>query len=309
MLPPPLQRWALERHHDDPLGGHLGGDKVYSRLSRRFFWEGMHRDTHAYVKTCMVCQQRKSPRLPGLGSLQPIVVSEPGHTVALDFCGPFPATARGNAYVLVVTDHFTKHVEAFATPDQTKETVATILVDEYFCRYGAPTRLLSDRGATFLSDVVRAATDAFAVKKTNTSPYHPQTDGLTERFNATMANMLASFAAQDDWDLYLRKVVFAYNTAEQASVGDTPFYLTFGRDARFPSDATLQAAGAAPTRGAFTDAAAYRAFLSTSLHAARAAAKRANDKQHERQRAEYNARHRDVQFEPGQLVWLYSAAV
>ena len=309
VLPRSLQHWALERHHDDPLGGHLGGDKVYSRLTKRFFWEGMHRDTHAYVKTCHVCQQRKSPRLPGLGSMQPIVVPEPSHTVALDFCGPFPTTARGNAYVLVVTDHFTKHVEAFATPDQTKETTATILVDEYFCRYGAPARLLSDRGATFLSDVVRVATDVFGVKKTNTSPYHPQTDGLTERFNSTMANMLASFESHDDWDLYLRKVVFAYNSATQPSVGESPFFLTFGREARFPSDVALASRGADPLPGRFTDAAAYRTHLVSRLAAARAAARDANAVQHERQRAEYNRRHRDVAFEPGQLVWLYAPAV
>jgi transposase InsO family protein len=104
-----------------------------------------------------------------------------------------PLTYDGNQYVLVFLDYLTKWVEAFPIKDQKAEMVARVLVEEVICRQGAPERLLSDRGLNFLSEVCRL----MQIKKINTSGYHPQTDGLVERFHRTLISMLSRYVRRE----------------------------------------------------------------------------------------------------------------
>lgn len=151
-----------------------------------------------------------------------------------------PLTERGNRYVLVFMGYLTKWVEAFAIPDQNATTIARILVEEIFCRHGAPEQLLSDRGANFLSELIQEICKILSVKKINTSGYHPQSDGLVEKFNSTLISLLSKVAKSGkDWDRHLPFVLFAYRASVQESTRESPFYLLYGRDARLPSESVL----------------------------------------------------------------------
>lgn len=95
-----------------------------------------------------------------------------------------------------------------------------------------------DQGKNFEARIVKEICQLFGIKKTRTTPYHPQSDGLVERFNRTLIDML-SMAVKDDeqhWDLHLPSLLFAYRTSTQATTGTTPFELMFGRNARLPED-------------------------------------------------------------------------
>ena len=78
-------------------------------------------------------------------------------------------------------DYLTKWPEVFPVPAQTAETIAQALV-EVISRHGVPAKLLSDRGANFLSDILQEVYKLLGIKKANTSAYHPQSDGLVERW-------------------------------------------------------------------------------------------------------------------------------
>ncbi|XP_053356089.1 uncharacterized protein LOC128527651, partial [Clarias gariepinus] len=147
----------------------------------------------------------------------------------VDILGPFPISDRGNRYVLVAMDYFTKWPEAFAVPDQSASTTARVLVDEVFSRFGAPERLHSDQGRNFEAEVFAAVCERLGVKKTHTTPLHPQSDGLVERFNRTLTTQLAvlTSARQKDWDEHLPLVLWAYRTAVQESSQLTPAALMF----------------------------------------------------------------------------------
>jgi transposase InsO family protein len=136
-------------------------------------------------------------------------------------------------------DYLTKWPEVFAVADQTATTVAQTLV-EIISRHGVPAKLLSDRGANFLSDLLHEVYALLGIKKINTSAYHPQTDGLVERFNRTLTDMLAKTVDQSgrDWDKRIPYVLYAYRTSLQKSTRESPFYLLYGRDARLPTEAT-----------------------------------------------------------------------
>ena len=113
-----------------------------------------------------------------------------------------PLTSSGNKYVVVFMDYLTKWVEAFPTADQQATTIATLLIEHIICRHGVPEELLSDRGTNFLSDIVLELCSLLGIKKINTSGYHPQTDGLVEKFNSTLQNMIAKSTDPNgmEWD-------------------------------------------------------------------------------------------------------------
>ena len=102
-------------------------------------------------------------------------------------------------------DYLTKWPEAFAIPDQMAETIAKPFVEQIVCRHGVPEELLSDRGANFLSNLVQEVCRLLNIRKINTSGYHPQTDGLVEKFNATLISMIAKscLVLNRDWDTHL----------------------------------------------------------------------------------------------------------
>ena len=170
------------------------------------------------------------------------IPSAPFELVGVDIIGPLPPTkTRKNKYILVFTDYLTRWVEAFAMPNQKAITVARKLVEEIICRHGAPVMLLSDQGSNFLSKLAHNVYIMAKIKKIQTTAYHPQTNGLTERFNKTLCEMLSMFVniQQDDWDRYLPFVLFAYRTAYHSSAHEQPFYLLYGREPRLPIDAAL----------------------------------------------------------------------
>ena len=107
--------------------------------------------------------------------------------IGIDFVGPLPKTENGNQWLLVITDYATRWVEAFPTRDSKARTVAEILIKQIIARYGAPKKLLSDRGRNFLADLIYQVCELYRTKKINTTAYHPQTNGLTEKFNMSNA--------------------------------------------------------------------------------------------------------------------------
>ena len=126
---------------------------------------------------------------------------------------------------------------SFPIPNVEAETVAQCLL-EFICRMGTPEYLHTDQGRNFESRLVQELCRLLGITKTRTTPYHPHSDGMIERFNRTLLNML-SISAQDkekDWDLHLPSVMLAYRTSVHETTGETPFQLMFGREVRLPID-------------------------------------------------------------------------
>lgn len=138
-------------------------------------------------------------------------------------------------------DYLTKWPEVFAIPDQTAATIARLLVEEIVSRHGVPAEVLSDRGSAFLSSLMKEVEELLGFHKVNTTAYHPQTDGLVERFNRTLTAMLAKTVETGgrDWDEHLPYVLFAYRASQQDSTLESPFFLLYGRDPRLPTPSTL----------------------------------------------------------------------
>ena len=154
---------------------------------------------------------KKSPRYHRQAPLLPIPVEGSFDRVAVDVLGPFPGTHCGSRYIVVFSDYYTRWPEAFALPSCEAHRIASFLINEIMIRHSAPRTLLSDRGRNFLSALVKETCKMMNTSKLNTTAYHPQTDGLVERFNGTLAQTLSMFVSsnQKDWDQHLPQVLFA----------------------------------------------------------------------------------------------------
>ncbi|CAF4258980.1 unnamed protein product, partial [Rotaria magnacalcarata] len=101
----------------------------------------MRRDVANYVRACILCQQYKPINQKPAGLTKPVIVSEPWHTVGIDTTGPFTKTRRGNSFILVVVDYFTKWAELFPLQSIKAATIAQVFLDEVICRFGFPIRV------------------------------------------------------------------------------------------------------------------------------------------------------------------------
>ena len=242
-LPKGYRKAVMFQHHDSlGGGGHLGERKTYEKVRSRYYWQGLHNDVIDWVKSCPTCAARKTPQHlhPPLTPLP--VPSYPFQFVSVDVLGPFVEAAHtGNRYIVVFCDHLTRWVECVPYRRNETAVLARILVERIVCRHGAPETLLSDRGPQFLAQLANEVYRILSVKKVNTAAYHPQTNGLVERFNKTIATMLSCYvdSRHRDWDTYVPYVAMAYNTAVNASTTLSPFMMRTGRRARMPTDAML----------------------------------------------------------------------
>ncbi|XP_053213836.1 uncharacterized protein LOC128397176 [Panonychus citri] len=242
VIPSSLRREIMYSMHDDPLSGHLGQQKTLERVRSRFYFPQMRKYVNNYVKTCDECQTRKRSYLTPAGLLQPITVGGVAERFGIDILGPFPKSFKENKYIVVSTEYFTRFAIVKALPEATTAQIAIFIVENIVCQFGSPKEILSDRGSQFRSKLMAELTGLMQTKHKFTTAYHPQCNGLTERFNATLANMMSMYVdnAHKTWDRALHFVAFAYNSAINSSTGFSPFYLMYGRDPVFPLERFIQ---------------------------------------------------------------------
>lgn len=253
------------------------------------------------MRACIPCQRRKTPPHRSAAELQPLPCPpRPFDRVGIDLYGPLPYTADGNRWAIVAVDHLTRYAETAALPAATATDVASFILHRFILRHGAPRELLSDRGRVFLSEVVKALLKECNTIHRTTTAYHPQTNGLTERFNRTLGDMLSKYVASDhtNWDLVLPYVTYAYNTATQSTTGFSPFFLLYGRQPSATIDTIL------PYR---PDESEYRPVSDAAQHAEacrQIARSLTTDTQH-RQRSRLDQDQTPPNYTSGALVWLW----
>lgn len=300
VIPKHLWKDVLQSLHDDPTAGHLGFFKTYERVRQRYFWVRLYTYVYKYVTSCPQCQRRKAPTSPPAGLLQPLPPPEhPFDRVGIDLFGPLPASPSKNRWVIVAIDHLTRYVVTAALPTGSSAEIANFFIQHILLIYGAPRVLISDRGRSFLARLLQDIFAACSVVHRFTSGYHPQTNGLTERFNHTLADMLSFYisAEHTNWDTLLPYLTFAYNTAVQSTTGYSPFRLMFGQEALSTLDTLFPYAP--PSDNLTLAGATCRSEECRQLARLRTFDAQASSK------LRYDEHHRQVTYSEGDMVWLW----
>ena len=213
--------------HDD--NGHLGMERTLGLSQERFFWPKMADDLHIHICTCDRCTRFKQPQKRS--EMQPILVSYPLELKQLGFLTlGGKADDNRSVNILIVTDHFTKYAQAYVTLKQMAPVVAQTLWENFLVHYGWPEKNLTDHGKSFENNLLRELCKLAHIKKLHTSPYHPETNGQCEHFNATLINMLGTLPthAKKNWPEWGATLTHAYNCTTFSVTGFIPYFLMFG---------------------------------------------------------------------------------
>ncbi|XP_060070261.1 uncharacterized protein LOC132550238 [Ylistrum balloti] len=237
VVPAKYRDIVMRLAHDSMMSGHLAAKKTTNRVLSEFFWPGIQAEVIRFCRSCDICQRTfpkgRVPKAP-LGDMP--LIDTPFKRIAVDLIGPLePATDRGNRFILTVVDYATRYPEAVALKSIETERVAEALID-IFSRVGIPSEMLSDQGAQFTSEMMREVSRLLSIRQLTTTPYHPMCNGLVERFNGTLKQMLRKITAErpKDWDRFINPLLFAYREVPQESLGFSPFELLYGRAVRGP---------------------------------------------------------------------------
>ena len=220
LVPKPVREQLFLAYHASLFGGHLGRNWTLARLSHRFYWSGMSDDVKHWLGQCTVCMKRMSLT----GRHHPLGNIPTGHRwdrIAmdiLDVCDPTPDSYR---YILVIADYFSKWTEAFPIKNKCADKVTDVLVDKIILRFGMHLVIHSDQEREFENGLMKSLCILLGCVKTRTAPYHPESDGMVDRFNCTCLMMLSMFVNDrlDHWSELLPFVMHAYRTSVHESPG------------------------------------------------------------------------------------------
>jgi transposase InsO family protein len=221
----------LDLAHNNVTAGHLGIDKTKARLREVCFWTSQSSDVRTHVISCHACASNKHLRRKFRAPLSTLSMGAPMERVHLDILGPLPTSRKGDSYVLLMVDQFTKWVEAVPLPDQTAESIARAAVDCFFTRLGCPVEICTDQGSNFMSELFRSLCARLEIGQTRTTPYHPAANGQVERMNHTILHMIRCTleGGQHNWDEKLPLLMAAIRSTPNRSTGFTPNRLMLGR--------------------------------------------------------------------------------
>ena len=294
---PTLRMDILREHHDAPLAGHCGIARTIELITRNYWFPGINAYVKDYVNSCYSCQQAKAPRHARHGELAPIPVpTSPWKGLSCDFITDLPVS-NGMDSILVFIDrmtkmsHFVPCVKSTSAPD-----FAKLFVSHIVRLHGLPDSIVSDRGSIFTSRFWSTLASTLKIDPRKSTAFHPQTDGQTERMNQTLETYLRIFCnhEQNDWFELLPLAEFAYNNLSQESTRMSPFYANYGFHPRFISQFQISAEHAAPAAKDFA----------THLHETHERLVENVTHAQNYQVKYYNAKHKSVEFNPGDMVWL-----
>ncbi len=225
-MPEIVRTKLISGHHDDPLAGHFGIDKIRELIAQKYYWPTLCHNVEVYVIGCDVCLALKAVRHKPYGDLQSLPVStHQWKDLSMDFVTGLPVTTnwKGDTYnsILVIVDWLTKMVYYEPVKVTIDDPGLTKVIFDVIVRYhGLPNSIVSDRGLVFTSKFWSLLCYFLRIKRKLSTAFHPQTDGQTKRQNSIIEAYLQTFVnfEQNDWVRLLLMTEFAYNN-------DTPFEL------------------------------------------------------------------------------------
>ncbi|XP_059805130.1 uncharacterized protein LOC132380394 [Hypanus sabinus] len=196
-------------------------------VSNRFVWHGLCKQVSEWAGTCMHCQTAKVQR----HTKAPPQQFHPAHRrfdhIHVDIVGPLPVS-RGARYLLTIVDRFTRWPEAVPLTDTTSESCARALIATWISRFGVPAHITSDRGAQFTSSLWSAMASLLGTQLHHTTAYHPQSNGLVERFHRHLKSALMARLRGANWADELPWVLLGIRTAPKDDLHASSAELVYG---------------------------------------------------------------------------------
>lgn len=233
VVPPPSRRVAIILALHAQLG-HFGVRRTAALVRLSYWWKGLYNQVAAVLRTCMECDRVRSSFNSPQPQLHPLPIQGMGYRWSFDLAGPLPKTERGNRYIMIGIEHFSKWCVLAPLPDKLSKHTAHVLLDRVLSTWGAPAVILTDQGKEFEGEFDALCHQALVDHRT-TSRDHPECDGLAERMVQTTKTALRKYGLiagnHGTWDLQLPWLSMGYNFSRQASLATfSPYQLVYGRE-------------------------------------------------------------------------------
>src|SRR6266850_1577598 len=231
-----IRREIMNIWHDIPAAGHPGRDETTRRITEQYHWPGARQWIAEYIKGCAICQQnkilthREKTPLYRIGTKSN---ARPFEHIAMDLITGLPPRNGKNA-ILTIVDHGCSRAAIFlpCSDTITEPGIAQLYLDNVFCWFGLPTKMISDRDPRFTSHFGRALTQKLGVQQNLSTAFHPQTDGLSERKNQWVEQYLRLVTSMqpEDWTEWLSMATAVHNNRKNATTGVSPNQVLLGYD-------------------------------------------------------------------------------
>jgi transposase InsO family protein len=230
VVPSHQQENVLRKEHDD--AAHQGFKKTFDRIRLRFYWPRMAQIIRKYVSVCEVCKASKpltTCSTPLLGRQK--LADYPWQLISADYLGPMPRSKKGNTFLLVVTDWFSKYVVLQPFRAAESKSLVAFMENQIFLQKGVPEKIITDNGKQFVGKTFKELLSRYEVDHWLNPSYHPQVNPA-ERVNKVVVAALKSYVGVDQttWDIEIPKIANAICTSVHSSSGFTPFFVNHGRE-------------------------------------------------------------------------------
>ena len=236
-IPRPIVPSGMRREIFDKLHSlsHPGIKASRQLVSQRYVWPNMKRDIAQWTRSCHACQQSKVYR-----HVKAPLQSFPApaarfDSIHVDIVGPLPPS-QGYTYLFTCVDRYTRWPEAIPMTDATAESCARALLSGWVSRFGVPLTITSDQGRQFESSLWCSLMHLLGTTRHRTTAYHPQANGLVERFHRHFKDGLRARLAGSHWVNDLPVVLLGIRASVKADLSCTPADLVYGTTLRLPGD-------------------------------------------------------------------------
>jgi site-specific DNA-cytosine methylase len=235
LVPQPEARSGIiQRIHQQT--GHYGARRTSHMVAASHWWRTLRADVQEEVRRCSLCDRVKAGFNSLQPQLQPLAIEPMFYRWGYDLAGEFPVTSRGNKWVLIAVEHFSKHIELIPLRSKSATETAAAAA-QILCRFGAPAEVVTDGGGEWEAEFDQLLASCF-IDHRLTSPHHPQANGLAERIVQVAKRSLRKLCEGGrtaEWDLQLPWVALGYRCSKQSSTGFSPYELLYARQPVFPS--------------------------------------------------------------------------
>ena len=236
---------VLKDINEGDCGNHAGGRSLCSKILRTgYFWPTMKKDALTYAQKCDASQRHSIILHQPAEPLHPIISPWPFMKWGMDIVGKHPTAPGGKVFILVMTDYFSKWIEAEAYAQVKDKEIVSFIKRNILTRFGIPSEIICDNGSQFISKRTTDFCSAWGIKMITSTPVHPQANGQAESSNKIIVNNLKKRLDKKKgrWAEELPFVLWADRTTAKTATCQTPYALVFGTEAVIPTEVVIPTA-------------------------------------------------------------------
>ena len=229
VIKPNKARWNIIASHHNGMG-HIGMEKTLEILRHNYNWQNMENDVKTYIENCIFCAQRKAKgnivKRPDFH----MTATNPFEKIIIDITGPLPPSKFGHRFILSMVDVYSRYIMAIPLRETSSETLVRAILEKWIAIFGYPDSIISDNGANFVSKVFKDFCTENGIMKIESSPYHPQSNGIVERQFRTLKDMIYATSKDKklDWSLAIPFVEIGLRATKHKSTGYSSNEIIFG---------------------------------------------------------------------------------